>query len=129
MSPKTIPEIKPKHVHLHIEVDPQTSHFQYKAIYLGEQTLLRHSDSITFRSNNPFTIQLESGSPFTPNDSSYTAHLDSGEWILPLQVRDDAAPRSYHYTVRMTTLGRTFEHEGQGVHVLQDDPEIILEQF
>lgn len=129
MSPKTTREIPAKHVHLHIDVDPETERFQYKAIYPGERTTLRHSDSITFRSNNPFTIQFDGGSPFTPNDTAFIAHLDSGEWILPLHVRDNAEPRSYPYTVRMTTLGRTFEHEGQEVHVLQSDPEIILEQF
>jgi hypothetical protein len=116
-------------VHLHIDVDAETERFQYKAIFPGERITLRHTDSITFRSKYPFTIQFDGGSPFVPNDKSFIAHLDSGEWIIPLHVRDSADPGSYPYAVRMTTLGRTFEHEGERVHVLLSDPEIILEQF
>src|SRR5579859_6664287 len=113
-----------KHVHLHIAVDPETEVFQYKAIVSGERTTLHLGDSITFRSKDPFTIEFHDESPFTSSGPLFTAHRDSGEWIIPAQVRTNAALKHYPYLVRMTTLGRTYEHSGEEVRILENDPEI-----
>ncbi|GEM_PF-2467580 len=120
---------QPKHVHLHIDLDPETEVFQYRAVVNGEQTVLHRGDSMTFRSQDRFSISFDSDSPFLPTgENLIEAQFESGEWIIPACVRDDAEYRSYPYTVRMSKLGRTFLDQPEQVHVIQGDPEVIIVQ-
>lgn len=113
-------------MHLHIELDPETEIFQYRAITNGEHTVLHHNDSITFRGKDPFSIRFNLKSPFSPEDKKFfKAQPDSGEWILPAQVRADAPLGTYPYTVEMNKLGRTFSDEP--LQLVQGDPEIIID--
>ncbi len=118
-----------RHVHLHIDLDPETEVFQYRAVVNGEHTTLHHGDSITFRSKDRFSIVFDSESPFLrPDEKQLDAHSESGEWIIAAEVRADAPPRRYLYTVKMSKLSRTFTDEPHEFRVVHGDPEIIIEQ-
>lgn len=142
MSTKTVPALdkrdilakrntspQPKHVHLHIDLDPESDVFQYRAVVNGEHTTLRRGDYITFRSRDSFSIQFESDSPFVPlEDRLIEAQSESGEWIISAQVRGDAELQSYPYTVRMTKFGQVYQDQPEQVRVVQGDPEVIVVQ-
>lgn len=114
-------------MHLHIELDPETEVFQYRAIVNGEHTVLHRNDWITFRGKHPFAIRFTLDSPFTPEDKkSFNAEQESDEWILPAHVRVDAPLGNYPYTVEMSKLRRTFSDEH--VQTVQGDPEIIIDR-
>lgn len=75
-------------MHLHIELDPETEVFQYRAIVNGEHTVLHRNDAITFRGKDPFSIRFKLNSPFKPEDKKFfNAEQESDEWIVPAQVR------------------------------------------
>ena len=119
----------PQHVHLDIELDPQNRFHYHSQDREGHRLVLHRGDTLTLSHPDRFSIHFANRSPFDALnlESHPETLLRSGESFITACVRNNADYVKYQYTVKVSRRDRTFEDTPQGVSILEDDPEILIE--
>ncbi|MBZ5580362.1 MAG: hypothetical protein LAP40_27730 [Acidobacteriia bacterium] len=131
MSTTTV-KAPPKHIDLHIHLDPVTRVFHYRQTPVGESIVLHHGDTFGIALADKFTIVFNPHdprrSPFMPaSETTIDATQEPGKYQLARTVRDDAPVGHYPFEIRVSRNREIFEDNLSDDRMLEADPEIVVE--